>query len=124
MPSYDQEAAARCWRILVATDSVFKEFRGRFVGKCSPVHFWWGSFDLAVTRFTGRRAPARPGADRMTREAYSHECSSAGFWPGNDALPTPVYYAYSAPAPPACGRADSAGPRLLRSANGGVLAAL
>src|SRR2546423_2739273 len=97
--AYDQEAAARCWRILCATDSVFKEFRGRFLGKCSPVHFWWGSFDLAVTRFTGRRAPERPGADRMTREAYSHECSSAGFWPGNDALPNPVFYAYTAPAP-------------------------
>src|SRR5438874_13592797 len=97
--AYDPEAAQRCWRLLVQADTVFKEFRGRFLGKCSPVHFWWGSFDLAVTRFTGRRAPARPGADRMTREAYSHECSSAGFWPGNDALPTPVYYAYFAPAP-------------------------
>ncbi|HMA37361.1 MAG TPA: DUF5996 family protein [Chloroflexia bacterium] len=97
--SYDPEAATRCWRILVATDSVFKEFRGRFLGKCSPVHFWWGSFDLAVTRFTGKRAPDRPGADRMTREAYSHECSSAGFWPGNAAQPTPVYYAYTVPEP-------------------------
>src|SRR5256714_4088111 len=98
--AYDQEAAARCWRILVATDSVFKEFRGRFLGKCSPVHFWWGSFDLAVTRFTGRRAPERPGADLVTREAYSHECSSAGFWPGNSILPTPAFYAYTIPAPP------------------------
>lgn len=98
--AYDQAAAARWWRILVATDTVFKEFRGHFLGKCSPVHFWWGSFDLAVTRFSGRRAPDRPGADRMTREAYSHECSSAGFWPGNDARPEPVYYAYTVPEPP------------------------
>jgi hypothetical protein len=98
--SYDQAYANRFWRILVQTDGVFKEFRGRFLGKCSPVHFWWGSFDLAVTRFSGRRAPDRPGADRMTREAYSHECSSVGFWPGNAAMPTPVYYAYTVPEPP------------------------
>ncbi len=98
--SYDQDYAHRFWRVLVQTDSVFKEFRGRFVGKCSPVHFWWGSFDLAVTRFSGRRAPDRPGADLMTREAYSHECSSVGFWPGNAAAPAPVYYAYTVPEPP------------------------
>jgi hypothetical protein len=98
--SYDQEYAARFWRILLQTSTVFQAFRGRFIGKCSPVHFWWGSFDLAVTRFSGRRAPERPGADLMTREAYSHECSSAGFWPGNSILPTTIFYAYMAPAPP------------------------
>ena len=97
--SYDKEYANRVWRILVETDSVFKEFRGRFTGKCSPVHFFWGSFDLAVTRFSGRPAPVRPGADRVTREAYSHECSSAGFWPGSGSLPAPAYYAYTVPEP-------------------------
>jgi Family of unknown function (DUF5996) len=98
--SYDPEHAHRCWRILVSVDSVFKEFRGRFIGKCSPVHFFWGSFDLAVTRFSGRRAPERPGADAMTREAYSHEVSSAGFWPGGGEIKGPAFYAYMAPAPP------------------------
>ena len=97
--SYDKEYANRVWRILVETDSVFKEFRGHFTGKCSPVHFFWGSFDLAVTRFSGRPAPVRPGADRVTREAYSHECSSAGFWPGSGSLPAPAYYAYTVPEP-------------------------
>src|SRR5689334_15126749 len=79
---YDAEYATRWWRILMQSDRVLKQFRARFIGKCSPVHFFWGSFDLAVTRFSGRRAPERPGADRMTREAYSHEVSSCGFWPG------------------------------------------
>jgi uncharacterized protein DUF5996 len=97
--SYDPEYANRFWRILVQTDSVFKEFRGRFVGKCSPVQFFWGSFDLAVTRFSGRRAPARPGADHIQREAYSHECSSTGFWPGSGSMLAPAYYAYTVPAP-------------------------
>jgi hypothetical protein len=97
--SYDEEYANRFWRILVQTDSVFKEFRGRFLGKCSPVQFFWGSFDLAVTRFSGRRAPARPGADHIQREAYSHECSSAGFWPGSGNMLAPAYYAYTVPAP-------------------------
>lgn len=97
--SYDAAYANRFWRVLVQTDSVFKEFRGLFVGKCSPVNFWWGSFDLAITRFSGRRAPERPGADQITREAYSHECISAGFWPGNDSAPTPAFYSYTAPAP-------------------------
>jgi hypothetical protein len=98
--SYDQNFANKFWRILVQSDSVFKEFRGRFVGKCSPVHFFWGSFDLAVTRFSGRRAPERPRADYVTREAYSHECSSAGFWPGGASVLAPAYYAYMSPAPP------------------------
>jgi len=97
--SYDDVYANRFWRILVQTDSIFKEFRGHYVGKCSPVHFFWGSFDLAVTRFSGRRAPERPGADAITREAYSHECSSAGFWPGSGNLLAPAYYAYTVPAP-------------------------
>jgi Family of unknown function (DUF5996) len=81
--SYDPRYAHRFWRVLVAVDEVLKEFRGRFIGKASPVHFFWGSFDLAATRFSGRRAPERPGADRITREAYSHELSSVGWWPGD-----------------------------------------
>lgn len=97
--SYDAEYANRCWRILSQADSIFQEFRGRFIGKCSPVHFFWGSFDLAVTRFSGRRAPERPGADLITREAYSHEVISHGFWPGGGPIPGPAFYAYAAPAP-------------------------
>ncbi len=97
--SYDPEYANRFWRILVQTAAVFEEFRGRFIGKSSPVHFFWGSFDLAVTRFSGKPAPARPGADLITREAYSHECISAGFWPGAG-LGAPAFYSYTAPAPP------------------------
>ncbi|MGI8586893.1 MAG: DUF5996 family protein [Chloroflexia bacterium] len=97
--SYDEDYANRFWRILVQTDSIFKDFRGRFVGKCSPVQFFWGSFDLAVERFSGRRAPEQPGADLMMREAMSHEGSAAGFWPGNASGPFPAYYAYTAPAP-------------------------
>ena len=81
--SYDAEYANRFWRVLVSADTIFKEFRGRFLGKSSPVHFFWGSFDLAVTRFSGRRAPERPDADSITREAYSHEVISAGFLAGN-----------------------------------------
>ncbi|HWE63494.1 MAG TPA: DUF5996 family protein, partial [Chloroflexota bacterium] len=81
--SYDAAYAHRCWRILVQADRVFKQFRSGFIGKCSPVHFFWGSFDLAVSRFSGRRAPERPGADHMTREGYSHELISCGFWPGS-----------------------------------------
>ncbi len=80
-------------------DSVFKEFRARFIGKCSPVHFFWGSFDLAVTRFSGRRAPERPGADLIKREAYSHEVISAGFWPGGGEIKGPAFYAYAVPEP-------------------------
>jgi hypothetical protein len=98
--SYDPESAHTFWRILVTVDPIFKEFRGRFIGKCSPVHFFWGSFDLAVTRFSGRRAPARPGADAVTREAYSHEVISAGFWPGGGDIKGPAFYVYAAPEPP------------------------
>jgi hypothetical protein len=98
--SYDPEYANRCWRILVQADRVFKEFRSRFIGKCSPVHFFWGSFDLAVTRFSGRPAPAREGADSITREAYSHEVISHGFWPGSGNIQAPAFYSYTAPEPP------------------------
>ncbi|HYR95714.1 MAG TPA: DUF5996 family protein [Candidatus Binatus sp.] len=98
--SYDAAYAGRFWRLLLWVDGVMKEFRGRFIGKCSPVHFFWGSFDLAVSRFSGRRAPERPGADLMTREAYSHEVISAGFWPGGGDVTSPAFYSYTVPAPP------------------------
>ncbi|MGN6391959.1 MAG: DUF5996 family protein [Gemmatimonadales bacterium] len=102
--SYDADAAQRFWRALQQSDRVLKQFRARFQGKASPVHFFWGSFDLAVTRFSGRTAPPHPGGvpylpDWVAREAYSHEVSSCGFWPGGDALPEPVYYAYAYPEP-------------------------
>jgi len=97
--SYDPEFANRFWRILVASDAVLKEFRAEFIGKSSPVHFFWGSFDLAVTRFSGRRAPERVGADSITREAYSHEVISCGFWPGGGDVQEAAYYAYAAPEP-------------------------
>jgi len=97
--SYDAEYAGRFWRMLVQADRVFKQFRPRFIGKCSPVHLFWGSFDLAVTRFSGRRAPERPGADAITREAYSHEVISHGLWPGGGAVEAPVFYSYTAPPP-------------------------
>lgn len=97
--SYDPEAVRKFHRILLSVDSIFKEFRGGFVGKTSPVHFFWGSFDLAVTRFSGRRAPPREGADSITREAYSHECASAGFWPGSGPVTDPAFYAYASPEP-------------------------
>jgi hypothetical protein len=98
--SYDPVYAERFWRVLLAAGKVFEEFRGRFLGKCSPVHFFWGSFDLAVTRFSGRRAPEREGADPITREAYSHECISHGFWPGGGAVTGAAFYSYTAPEPP------------------------
>jgi Family of unknown function (DUF5996) len=102
--AYDADAAHRFWRALIAADRVFKLFRSAFLGKASPVHFFWGSFDLAVTRFSGRRAPLHPGGvpglpDDVTREAYSHEVSSAGFWPGNAAFPQAAFYAYAYPEP-------------------------
>jgi Family of unknown function (DUF5996) len=98
--SYDTEYVQRFHQILLQADAILKEFRGRFIGKASPVHFFWGSFDLAATRFSGRRAPEREGADPITREAYSHECSSAGFWPGGGGIAGPAFYSYAAPAPP------------------------
>jgi Family of unknown function (DUF5996) len=95
--SYDRAYVTRFWKTLLAIDVVFKEFRGRFVGKNSPVHFFWGSFDMAVTRFSGRRAPERPGADPITRESYSHEVISAGWWPGGGDIKGPAFYCYAAP---------------------------
>jgi hypothetical protein len=98
--SYDPIYVHRFWRILVQVDKVFQEFRSPFLGKCSPVHFFWGSFDLAVTRFSGRRAPERIGANRITREAYSHEVISCGFWPGDETFQAPAFYSYTVPEPP------------------------
>ncbi len=102
--AYDPEYANRFWRILVQSDRVFKRFRARFIGKCSPVHYFWGAADLAVTRFSGRLAPPHPGGipnlpDWITREAYSHEVSSCGFWPGGGAIDFPAFYSYAYPAP-------------------------
>ena len=102
--SYDREYAHRFWRVLVQADRVFKIFRGGFIGKCSPVHFFWGGPDLAVTRFSGRRAPDHPGGiphlpNRVAREAYSHEVCSAGFWPGGGPIDYPVFYSYAYPEP-------------------------
>jgi hypothetical protein len=102
--AYDPGAANRFWRALVQVDRVFKVFRAGFIGKCSPVHFFWGSFDLAVTRFSGRPAPPHPGGvpnmpDWVAREAYSHEVSSAGFWPGSEAFPEAAFYSYAYPEP-------------------------
>jgi Family of unknown function (DUF5996) len=103
--SYDPEYAHRFWEILASSEKIFVEFRARFIGKASPIHFFWGSFDLAATRFSGRRAPERPGADAITREAYSHEVSSAGFWPGGGAIQEAAFYAYAAPEPEGFGQA-------------------
>ncbi|MEO8630797.1 MAG: DUF5996 family protein [Betaproteobacteria bacterium] len=102
--AYDPEYANRFWRILVQSDRVLKRFRARFIGKCSPVHYFWGAADLAVTRFSGRLAPPHPGGipnlpDWITREAYSHEVSSCGFWPGGGAIDFPAFYSYAYPAP-------------------------
>ncbi|HVN93886.1 MAG TPA: DUF5996 family protein [Terracidiphilus sp.] len=97
--AYDAERVETFWRILLSVDEVLHVFRSRFIGKVSPVHFFWGSFDLAVTRFSGRRAPERPGADSITREAYSHEVSSVGFWPGGGGVNGPAFYSYAAPEP-------------------------
>jgi hypothetical protein len=102
--SYDAEYANRFWRALVKMDEVLKEFRARFIGKVSPVHFFWGSFDMAVTRFSGRPAPEREGADVITREAYSHEVISHGFWPGNKDMEA-AFYSYTTPEP--AGLADT-----------------
>jgi hypothetical protein len=107
--AYDAAAARACWQVLVQTKRVLEVYRGRFVGKTSPVHFWWGSFDLAHTRFSGRPAPPHPGgipnlSDAVAREAYSHECISVGWWPGsaNGPIGEPAFYAYAYPEPPGC----------------------
>jgi len=102
--SYDAEYVSRCWRIVCSSAEVLDRFRSRFYGKASPVHFFWGGFDLAVTRFSGRVAPPHPGGtpnlpDRVTRDAYSHEVSSAGFWPGGTIAPYPLFYSYAYPEP-------------------------
>jgi hypothetical protein len=98
--SYDSEYAHRFWKILVSVDTVLRQFRSRFIGKASPVHFFWGSFDLAATRFSGRRAPERPDADFITKQAYSHEVISHGFWPGDgEVIKDAAFYAYAAPEP-------------------------
>jgi hypothetical protein len=100
--AYDPEYANRCWRILLSVTLVLQEFRGRFIGKCSPVHFFWGSFDLACTRFNGRPAPPRKGV--ISSEGYSHECSSVGWWPGGGDVKGPAFYAYFAPEPVGYGK--------------------
>jgi uncharacterized protein DUF5996 len=97
--SYDPPQATAFWKALLAMTPVFESFRARFLGKSSPVHFFWGSFDLACTRFSGRPAPDRPGADAITREAYSHEVISHGFWPGGGAVQEAAFYGYAAPEP-------------------------
>ena len=112
--AYDPDAANRCWRILVQADRLLKRFRGEFLGKSSPVHFFWGGFDLAMTRFSGRPAPRHPGGIPncpawVMVEAYSHECSSAGFWPGGEGFAAPAFYAYAYPEP-AGYRDESPGP--------------
>jgi hypothetical protein len=103
--AYDRDHVNRFWRILVQVDRVLKKFRSPFIGKCSPVHLFWGALDLAVTRFSGRTAPQHPGGipnlpDRVTREAYSHEVSSCGFWPGGGPVPYAAFYSYAYPEPP------------------------
>jgi hypothetical protein len=97
--SYDAEYVHRFWRVLAETEKVFRQFGTEFLGKVSPIHFFWGSFDMAVTRFSGRPAPPRPGADFIQREAYSHEVISAGFWPGNGGYGAAAFYCYAAPVP-------------------------
>src|SRR5438128_9742335 len=97
--SYNPESANGFWSILISIKPVFEAFRCKFVGKSSPVHFFWGSFDLATTRFSGLRAPERPGADSITREAYSHEVISHGWWPGSGTVKDAAFYAYAAPEP-------------------------
>ncbi|GEJ57505.1 DUF5996 family protein [Anaeromyxobacter diazotrophicus] len=99
--SYDGDWVRRFWRTLLRTSAVLAGLRGQFLGKASPIHFFWGSFDLALTYFSGRRAPERPELDAIGREAYSHEVISFGFWPGGETFPKPAYYAYAAPVPPA-----------------------
>lgn len=102
--SYDRDAVARFWRVLIIADTLFKRFSTNFFGKISPVHFFWGSFDLAITRFNGSKAPPRPGADSIQAEAYSHEVISAGFWPGNGGYGRAAFYAYAAPMPDGLGQ--------------------
>ena len=104
--SYDPDAAHRFWRVLTRADQMLQRFSAEYIGKVSPVHFFWGSFDLAVTRFNGKRAPERKGVDAITREAYSHEVISAGFWPGNGGFGEAAFYCYAAPQPPGLEKAE------------------
>jgi hypothetical protein len=97
--SYDPVYANRFWHILTQTEHVLRQYRSSFIGKSSPIHFFWGSFDLALSFFSGRPAPARPGADHITQEAYSHEVISCGFWPGDERFPEPAFYSYISPTP-------------------------
>jgi hypothetical protein len=103
--AYAREPVERFWRVMRSVDAVLKEFRSGFIGKVSPVHFFWGSFDLCVTRFSGRRAPPMPQADKVTQEAYSHEVGSVGWWPGDATTPYPAFYAYASPEPAGLGEA-------------------
>lgn len=103
--SYDRDYVNRFWQVLRSSERVMQQFRSRFIGKSSPVHFFWGSFDLAVTRFSGRPAPPKPEADVITREAYSHEVISHGWWPGQGPLGSAAFYSYTAPAPEGLGEA-------------------
>ena len=107
--SYDGDAVQRFWRVLIQAEALFKRSSCNFYGKISPVHFFWGSFDLAVTRFNGKRAPPRPGADSIQVEAYSHECISAGFWPGNGGHGRAAFYSYVAPVPVGLGHVPLTG---------------
>lgn len=105
--SYDADAVRRAWRVLIDVDRVLHQYRSGFLGKCSPVHLWWGAFDIAVTRFSGRAAPPHPGGvpnlpDWVTREGYSHECMSVGWWPGGGLVSEPAFYAYAYPEPHGC----------------------
>jgi hypothetical protein len=113
--SYDADAVHVFWRVLTYADTLLKQFSGNFYGKISPVHFFWGSFDLAVTRFNGRRAPPRPGSDAVQAEAYSHECISAGFWPGNGGYGEAAFYCYAAPVPPGLAAVSLPGPGAFHS---------
>lgn len=108
--TYDPEAVSRFWNALRLADILFKKFSSGFYGKISPVHFFWGAMDLAVTRFNGKRAPARPGADPVQAEAYSHEVISAGFWPGNGGYGQAAFYSYAAPVPNGLAESKIAGP--------------
>lgn len=122
--SYDRDAVTRFWRILDWSDGVFEEFSGWFCGKTSPVQLFWHGLDLAFTRFSGARAPARPDADPVTQEAYSHEVISFGFWPGNEAVPEPSYYSYTAPEPAGLRLKHLPPPAIWSEATGGLLALL
>jgi hypothetical protein len=121
--TYDPDPVTRLWRILSFSEGVFREFGGRFLGKCSPVHLFWHSFDLAVTRFSGRPVAVSPDADEVTRRAYSHEVISAGFWAGDDSVPEPAYYVYAHPEPEGLA-SEPLEPRAARwrSANGSSMA--